>query len=237
METRIRLLLLSVLAFALSGCALLHRHSQPAQGDANASSSAEGKQDNGDEGTPPSVVEPQVQRRTVKVPTIHARNLELGGYYGELSIQDFGAQPVAGARLDYHITEDFFVEGTYGRAKAGRTSAEEIGGNLSLLSNAERRFTYYNASLGYNIFPGEVFIGHSLAMTSAFYVLGGVGEVTFAGDENFSVNFGAGFRVLPTDWLAIHIDVQDIVFRSDDIGPSQLKNNLQATIGATIFIW
>jgi outer membrane beta-barrel protein len=240
METRIRLLLLSALALTLNGCALMHRHEhQPkTQGD-GADSSGEDKQakDNGDDTAPPSVIDPQVQRRTVKVPTVQARNLELGGYYGELSIQDFGAQPVAGARLDYHITEDFFVEGTYGRAKAGRTSAELLAGNLNLLSDAERRFTYYNASLGYNIFPGEVFIGHSLAMTSAFYVLGGIGEVTFAGDENFSVNFGAGFRVLPVDWLALHIDVQDIVFRSDDVGPSQLKNNLQATIGATIFVW
>ena len=47
------------------------------------------------------------------------------------------------------------------------------------------------------------------------------------------MNFGAGFRVLPTDWLALHIDVQDLVFKSDIIGVYQLKNNLQATIGVT----
>jgi outer membrane beta-barrel protein len=192
----------------------------------------------GDQNTaPPSVVEPQVERRTISVPRIKARNLEIGGYYGELSIQDFGAQPVAGARLDYHITEDFFFEGTYGRAKGGKTSFEELSGNVQLLSDAERRFTYYNVSLGYNLLPGEVFIGHSLAMSSALYMIGGIGEVTFAGDENFAVNFGAGFRVLPTDWLALHIDVQDIVFRSNDIGFSQLKNNLQGTIGASVFFW
>ena len=68
-------------------------------------------------------------------------------------------------------------------------------------------------------------------------MIGGIGVVTFAGNENFSVNFGAGFRVLPTDWLALHIDVQDIVFRSNDIGFSQLKNNLQGTIGASVFFW
>jgi outer membrane beta-barrel protein len=66
-------------------------------------------------------------------------------------------------------------------------------------------------------------------------MIGGIGNVKFAGDQNFAVNFGAGFRVLPTDWLALHIDVQDIVFKSDDIGVNQLKNNLQATIGATVF--
>ena len=49
------------------------------------------------------------------------------------------------------------------------------------------------------------------------------------------MNFGAGFRVLPTDWLALHIDVQDLVFRSTVTGVEELKNNLQATIGASVF--
>jgi outer membrane beta-barrel protein len=184
---------------------------------------------------PPTVVEPQVDRRTIKVPKIGARNIELGGYYGELSIMDFGAQPVAGARLDYHITEDFFFEADYGRAKGGRTSFEELSGGIQLLSDAERRFTYYNLSLGYNLLPGEVFVGRNFAMTSALYMLGGIGSVNFGGEQNFAVSFGAGFRVLPTDWLAVHIDVQDIVFKSDIIGVNQLKDNLQATIGASVF--
>jgi len=169
------------------------------------------------------------------VPKIRAKNVELGAYYGELSIQDFGAQPVAGLRFDYHISEDLFAEATYGRAKGGRTSFEELSGRVQLLSDAERRFTYYNLSLGYNFLPGEVFIGRNLAMTSALYMIGGIGNVKFAGNQNFAVNFGAGFRVLPTDWLALHIDVQDLVFKSNDIGVYQLKNNLQATIGATVF--
>jgi outer membrane beta-barrel protein len=232
METRIRLLLLSIAVAACSGCASMHwpwHHPKP---DAAATASSD-TQDV--DAPPPSVIEPQVERREVKVPKIAAKDIELGAYYGELSIQDFGAQPVAGGRLDYHISEDLFVEATYGRAKGGRTSYELLSGNVQLLSDAERRFTYYNLSLGYNLLPGEVFIGRNLAMTSALYMIGGIGNVQFAGDQNFAVNFGAGFRVLPTDWLALHIDVQDLVFKSNDIGIYQLKNNLQATIGATVF--
>jgi outer membrane beta-barrel protein len=230
MEIRIRLLLLSIALAACSGCASMHWpwHHQTTD-DAGASAGST------DADAPPSVIEPQVERRTVKVPAISSKNIELGAYYGEISIQDFGAQPVAGVRFDYHISEDLFAEATYGRAKGGRTSFEELSGNIQLLSDAERQFTYYNLSLGYNLLPGEVFIGRNLAMTSALYMIGGIGNVTFAGDHNFAVNFGAGFRVLPTDWLALHIDVQDLVFKSNDIGFYQLKNNLQATIGASVF--
>jgi outer membrane beta-barrel protein len=232
METRIRLLLLSIALAACSGCATMHWpwHHHKTVAAARASASADDV-----DAPPPSVIEPQVERRKIKVPKIRAKNIELGGYYGELSIQDFGAQPVAGARFDYHISEDLFLEATYGRAKGGKTSFELLSGNVQLLSDAERRFTYYNLSLGYNFLPGEVFIGRNLAMTSALYMIGGIGNVKFAGNQNFAVNFGAGFRVLPTDWLALHIDVQDLVFKSNDIGVYQLKNNLQATIGATVF--
>jgi outer membrane beta-barrel protein len=230
METRICILLLSLVALGCSGCAIFHRHSA----EPTSSSDEQASPDSDKSDTPPTVIEPQVERRDIKVPTIHSSNVELGGYYGEISIQDFGAQPVAGLRLDYHISEDFFAEATYGRAKGGYTSFETLS-NVQLLSDAERRFTYYNLSLGYNLLPGEVFIGRNLAMTSTFYLLGGMGSVQFAGDQNFTVNFGAGFLVLPTDWLAVHIDVQDLVFKSDVTGVEELKNNLQATIGATVF--
>lgn len=229
MATRLRLLLLSGLATACSACASMHWPWHHPKNDATQVTAQD------DSGTPPSVIEPQVERRTITVPKIKAKNIELGGYYGELSIQDFGAQPVAGLRLDYHVTEDFFFEAAYGRAKAGLTSFEQLSGGAQLLSDAERRFTYYNLSLGYNFLPGEVFIGHSLAMTSALYMIGGIGSIDFAGQQNFSVNFGAGFRVLPTDWLSLHIDVQDLVFESNITGTDQLKNNLQATIGASVF--
>ncbi len=189
--------------------------------------------DSGDES--PVIVQPQVQRRSVTVPHIGARDVELGAYYGILSIEDFGAQPVQGLKADYHITEDFFFEGSYGQSRAGETSYELLSGGVQLLSNAERRFTYYNLSLGYNMLPGEIFIGHTVAMTSALYMIGGIGSVDFAGEQNFTVNFGAGFRVLPTDWLSLHVDVQDLVFRDDIFSVYRLTNNLQATVGISVF--
>ena len=41
--------------------------------------------------------------------------------------------------------------------------------------------------------------------------------------------------LLPSDWLAIHIQVQDRVFRTDLLGVSKLTNNMEASLGATVF--
>jgi outer membrane beta-barrel protein len=236
MESRIRVLLLIAASSLLGGCAGLHWPHRSAKVDPQtqaAEKAAIARAEDPDQAA--VVIEPRVERRQVKVPKIKVNDFEIGGYYGEISIEDFTAVPVSGLRADYHITEDFFLEATTGKARAGKTSFETLGGNVQLLSDAERQFTYYNLSLGYNFLPGEVFIGRNLVLTSGLYLLGGVGSTKFAGDQHFTVNFGAGFRVLPTDWLAIHIDAQDLVFKSDLLGVDRLKNNLQVHLGATVF--
>ena len=175
-----------------------------------------------------------MERRKIKVPQIRSQNVEFGVQYGSLSIENFGTNPVYGLTAAYHISEDFFFQGTFGRSQAGRTSFETLS-NIQLLTSSQRYFTYYDLALGYNFLPGEVFLGRKLAMTSAFYLLGGIGSTKFAGDSKFTVSFGGGYRVLPADWIAVHIGVEDHVFQSDLLGVDKLTNNLEATIGATVF--
>ena len=231
METGIRVLLLSAV-LALGGCAsihhLFHRHDDAATQASNDSAS----EDSNDH--PPRVIDPDVERRKIKVPQIRSHNVEFGVQYGALSIENFGTNPVYGFTAAYHISEDFFFQGAFGRSQAGRTSFETLS-NINLLTPSERYFTYYDLSLGYNFLPGEVFLGRKTAMTSSFYLLGGIGSTDFAGDSKFTVNFGGGYRVLPTDWIAVHIDVEDHVFQSDLLGVDKLTNNLEATIGASVF--
>jgi outer membrane beta-barrel protein len=229
METRLRILLLSVVLAALPGCATVrhwfHRDHQATPDTAQAED---------ENAAPPRVVDPEVSRRKITVPKIRSRNIEVGLDYGVLSIEDFGTHPSYGLTAAYHITEDFFFQAEVGRARAGNTSFETLSG-ISLLTESERRFTYYDLSLGYNFLPGEAFIGRGHALTSAFYLIGGIGGTDFAGDTKFTVNFGAGYRVVPTDWLAVHITVQDRVFQTDLFGTSKLTNNIEARIGTTVF--
>ena len=243
METGIRVLLLTAVLMTLPGCASVrnwfHHRSEVRQAKAEAKEEA-AQQDalaaqQDADATPPRVIDPEVERRKIKVPKIRSSNIEIGVQDGFLSIEDFGTQNAYGLTAAYHITEDFFFQGEYGRAYAGRTSFETLGGNIQLLTNAERHLTYYDIALGYNLLPGEAFIGRGRAMTSSFYFLGGIGGTKFAGDNRFTVNFGGGYRVLPSDWLAIHIQVQDRVFRTDLLGVSKLTNNMEASLGATVF--
>jgi outer membrane beta-barrel protein len=235
METRARVLLLTALLLPLGGCASLHWPWSKARERVAAEEPVNAADEEPKDEAPPRVIEPTVERRKIKVNRIDAENIEVGGFYGALSIEDFGTNPVYGARAAFHVTEDIFFEASYGISKAGKTSFETLGGNVQLLTPSERRFTYYSLSLGYNLLPGEVYIGRNLAMNSSLYLLGGIGSTKFAGDQRFTVNFGAGYKVLPTDWLAIHIDVQDHVFQSDLLGRDKLTNNIGAHIGATAF--
>jgi outer membrane beta-barrel protein len=224
METRARVLLLTVLLLPLAGCASLQ---WPWSRDRDRAQGFHGFRGRG--GGPPPASSSRWSRK-VKVAAIDA-GTSGRAWLGHCR-SGFGTNNVYGVRAAYHVTEDFFFEANVGKSKAGQTSYETLGGNVQLLTPDERRFTYYSLSLGYNLLPGEVYIGRGLAMNSALYLLGGIGSTKFAGDQHFTVNFGAGYRVLPTDWLAIHIDVQDLVFQSDLLGKDKLTNNIGAYIGA-----
>jgi len=236
MESRIRVLLLILIA-SLSGCASTrhlfgHGHSQNVSQSSDAQSVQSEQQDVN--GTPPRVIEPQVERRQIKVPKIRSQNFELGGYLGTLNIEDFGAHEVYGIQAGYHITEDFFFQAEAGRSKAGYTSFEVLSG-IQLLTTDERWFKYYDLSLGYNLLPGEIFLGRNTAMISSMYILAGIGGTQFGGDQKFTVNFGAGYKVLPADWVAVHVAVEDRVYNTDLLGVNKLASNLEAHIGLTFF--
>ncbi|MEM1436963.1 MAG: outer membrane beta-barrel domain-containing protein [Pseudomonadota bacterium] len=182
---------------------------------------------------PLAVREPD--RRQVEVDQLDTEDFEIGVYGGILSVQDFGSDAVTGVRLAYHITEDFFVEGAYAQSTLGQTSFERLSGGAQILTDAERDFSYYNVSLGWNIFPGESFLGSRFAFKGGLYLIGGVGSTEFGGDNRFTINAGLGYRLIATDWLALHVTVRDHFFESDLLGENDTYHNLELTGGLTIF--
>lgn len=181
------------------------------------------------------VVQPEIARREIIEPDIDEEDFEVGGYIGFLSIEDFGTSPVYGARLAYHVTEDIFLEAAIGTSTADKTSYELLSGNVQLLTDDERDFTYYNLSAGYNVLPGEAFFFGRYAYNSHFYLIAGVGTTRFAGNDEFTVNVGAGYRLLINDWLTLHLDARDHMFESDLLGETKTTHNIEVHGGLTFF--
>lgn len=175
------------------------------------------------------------ERRDVDVDAIDSEDWEVGVYGGVLSVEDFGTNSVVGVRVAYHVTEDLFVEGMYGRTTLGETSFERLSGGAQILTDDERDMTYYNVSVGWNLFPGESFLARRWAYKGGLYLVAGAGSTEFGGDDRFTINAGFGYRLIPTDWLALHVDVRDHVFKSDLLGTSETRHNVELTGGLTVF--
>jgi len=226
MESRIRLFLLSAL-LALAGCSSLPWRDREPQSVEPAGDPPSGET--------PVVIDPQVQRREIKPAKIDTENWEVGAYVGSLSVEDFEVNPVFGARLAYHINEDFFAEGIIGTSDAGLSSFERLSGGAPLLTDSERQFTYYSLGFGWNALPGEIFLGGRRALNSAVYLTLGAGGTRFAGGDRFTLTAGAGARVLVKDWLAVHLDMRDHVIEVDVLGDNKTTHNFEATLSLTAF--
>lgn len=177
------------------------------------------------------LLDPRIERRQVREAQIDAENLELGLYTGLMSLQDFGVNTYSGLRLAFHVSEDIFFEAAAGRTRAGDTSFEKLNPGVILLENKEKVLTTYNFSVGYNLLPGEAFLGSRRAYNNAFYVIGGAGSTEFAGDDHFTLNAGVGYRLLLTDWLSARIEMRDHLFELDLFGEAQTTHNLVWTLG------
>lgn len=180
-------------------------------------------------------IEPALERPEVVIPRIDTEDFEIGLYGGVLSIEDFGAHPVAGVRAAYHVTEDLFVEGSHGRSSFDDAAFRRLGLPLFPADQPTQDYIYYAVDVGYNLFPGEAFLGSGHAWTSSVFVVGGAGNTRYAGEDKFTVNFGLGVRMLPTDWLALRIDARDYLFESDLLGVNKRTHNLELSLGLGVF--
>jgi outer membrane beta-barrel protein len=218
MNSGLRMTLLLTAALAASGCSLL-RGKPPA--------------DEPVEGPVPAVIDPALERREIVRPAIDTEDWEVGAFAGVLSVEDFGAETLYGARLAYHATEDLYIEGRYASSSIRDTSFRRIGAPLFDVEKEDIKA--YDLSVGLMVLPGEVFLGTRWARTSGVYMNFGVGRVEFADRDSISYSFGFGLKVLPTDWLSLRLEARDTLFESDLLGENEWKHNFEINLGFGIF--
>jgi len=182
-----------------------------------------------------NLIEPQIERVDFDEAMIEANDFEFAVYAGYLAVENFDTNPVYGFRIGYHISEDFFVQGSYGTSEVGKTSFETLSGSAPLLSDSERKLEYYLVSLGFNLFPGEVFLTDSTTFNSVLYISGGLGNTDFAGDDRYTIAWAVGYRTLFTDYVSLDIEMRDLIFDIDIFGKDETTNNLELTLGLNLF--
>lgn len=182
-----------------------------------------------------SLIEPQIERVEFDEARIDSDDFELSVYAGYLALEDFDTNFVVGAKLGYHISEDFFVQATYGRSDSGETSFERLSGGAPLLSDDEREVEYYLVTLGFNLMPGEAFVTDSTTFNTVFYLTAGVGTTTFAGDDRFTIAYAFGYRTLFADGFSLDIEMRDLIFEMDIFGETESTNNLEFSVAFNLF--
>ena len=189
-----------------------------------------------DDQTIDEIISPDLERREIREAAIDSEDFEFTAYLGGiLSVEDFGSNLLVGGSLAYHINEDFFMEAAYGQSELGESSYERLSGSAPLLTEEERELSMYNLSLAWNFLPGEIFVFDRFALNSNLYLIGGIGNTSFADEEYFTYNVGAGVRILAQDWLALRLDVRDHIFEHEIFGEPLTTNNLSAQLGVSIY--
>ena len=180
------------------------------------------------------VVIPQVDRRDVKLPRMPSKDFEVGAFAGVYATQNFGTHAVGGIRLGYHLSEDIFVEGVLAQTKVSDEPLRAVI-PAGIFPEPTEKLTYYNLSAGYNVLPGEVFIGSKRAKATAVYLIGGIGSTKLFDQRKLTFNFGLGMRLLLADRWAVQVDMRDHVFTHDLLGKKETTNNPELTTGITYY--
>ena len=181
------------------------------------------------------VIQPDIERMDFKESKINPDNFEVILSFGILSIEDFSANTIMGAKLAYRVSENFFVDLELGTSTAGDTSIEILLPGTPILSSDEKNYSYYLINLGYDIFPGESFVTNNTTFNTALYVIAGAGNTQFAGGDNFTLSWGFGYRVIVNNYLTTYFDVRDHTFELDVFGEPKRTNNIEISLGVGFY--
>jgi outer membrane beta-barrel protein len=180
------------------------------------------------------VIVPEVERRDVKLPRFPSKDFEAGLFAGVYSAESFGSHPVAGVRLGYHLSEDIFVQAALAQTSLSDEAFRRVlpGG---VFPQPKERLIYYSLSAGYNLLPGEVFLGSRRAKATQVYLVGGIGSTRFFEQRRLTFNLGLGMRLMLADRWALQVDLRDHVFSYDLLGKRESTQNVELTGGLAYF--
>jgi outer membrane beta-barrel protein len=183
-----------------------------------------------DSGKPGAVIEANKTTVSAQVAAIDTEKFELGAYLGMLSVEDFNSNPVTGLSLSYHISNRFLAQVNYGTSTVGRAAFEEVAGG-NFLADGDYDFDYVNVLAGYKLLDGRSFLGKRHKYNSSIYIMAGPTKVSFSGEDNTGIVFGASYRTVITDWLTMNLDLRNTLVDRDFLDDSKKTNNTEMFLG------
>jgi len=165
---------------------------------------------------PEEIIEPEKKSTPVRSAQIDTERFELGVFGGFLNAEDFSSNTSFGVSFSYHITKDIITQVNRGKSNIDKATFEESLGPF--LSDTERDFSYFTILGGYRVLHGRSFIGSTKKMNSSIYLMGGFGQIEFAGNEATSFEFAASYRTVVTDWMTINLDIRNHMFDREVAG-------------------
>jgi len=134
----------------------------------------------------------------------------------QLSVEEFGNSSRSGVRFAYPVAGEVFVEAGYGKSRLGRASLDRPSARFGRFLDGQGRVKHYDLAMGYNLVSGEQLDRDGALVTSALYLIAGVGTVEHGGEETAALSYGMGYRFAAADSLIFHLSLRDRVL---DPGP------------------
>ncbi|WP_068546685.1 hypothetical protein [Thalassotalea crassostreae] len=135
------------------------------------------------------LIEPIIETQSTNV-DIHSADWEIGIFGGAANLDGGTTHGVFGARLAYHLTENFFAEASYS------------------VTGHEPEVKYLDGVLGYN-FHSQLFVSSDYRFNTSLFFVGGGGYTELENGSEFkTIVGGAGYRVMLDDKFSMRFDLR-----------------------------
>ena len=163
----------------------------------------------------------------------------MGGWYaGDLS----DGAPIYGGAYTFHFTEDLGLEAGYLRSRERfallNAIIERQQGLVGLVRAEDNPVQFFTGNVVWSLAYGKVrWMGGAIGRYDFYLALGG-GATVEPGDIGLTGSGGFGMKFYLTQWLALRLDVRDLVHEQKRValGVEKIVNDITATGGFSVFI-
>lgn len=175
------------------------------------------------------IIEPKKQVTPVKSAIIDSERFQAGVLASLLSVEDFDTNPAYGLSFSYQLRDSILLMAQYGQSEVGLSTYEEREDRI-FLSDSDRQLSYLDVLAGYKLFTARSFLGAKRKYDSDIYLLAGLGQYNFAGENHLGWVLGASYRLVLTDWMVVSMDIKDHIFESRsvfEVDNTKLTQNIE----------